>query len=88
MQAATPLRRAAPTTEDFVNLFTHDPRSMRTYALDHGVNEQALVRYTNGALSDDERETVIGMVARCKWAHEFVVALVKQRRRHKKRDAA
>ena len=60
----------------------------RTYALDHGVDEETLVRYANGVISDGERVTVEGVIGRCSWAREFVIDRVKRRKRQRKRSAA
>jgi hypothetical protein len=62
------------------------PRATRGYSLDHGVDEEALVRYANGAVSVSEREEIQALIGRCAWARQFVIANIKQQRR--KRSAA
>ena len=57
-----------------------DPTATRGYALDHGVDEPALVRYTNGAVGDEERQSIEFVVARNRWSREYIVDLVKSRR--------
>jgi hypothetical protein len=82
MPVATPLSRAAtqsPTFETLVNRAALHMGS-RPYALDHGVDEQALIRYADGALSVSERDSVAGLLARCSWARKFVVGRVKKHR--------
>ena len=66
---------------------TSGVRDARTYALDYGVDEEALIRYANGAFCDEERQTIQGVIARNKWARNFVVNHVK-RKRKKHKDAA
>ena len=61
-------------------------RATRGYSLDHGVDEEALVQYVNGAVSVSEREEIGALIGRCAWARQVVVSLMKQRRR--KRSAA
>jgi hypothetical protein len=90
MPVATPTRCAAPNPTTFEDLLTRAARttSLRTYALDYGVDDEALVRYTSGAVSDEERVTIEHVIGRCAWAQERVVALVKKRRPWQKRNAA
>jgi hypothetical protein len=61
-------------------------RSRRQYSLDHGIDETALIRYANGAVSTYERREIEGVLTKCDWARNYVVDLVKNRR--VKRDAA
>ncbi len=61
-------------------------RATRGYSLDHGVDEEALVQYMNGAVSVSEREEVEALLARCSWARQFIVVNIKHQRR--KRSAA
>ncbi len=67
-------------------LFSGGSRSDRTYALDNGVDETALIRYANGAASAYERSEIQNIISRCRWAQQFVVDYVKQKR--VKKDAA
>lgn len=60
-----------------------DPTAKRGYALDHGVNEPALVRYTNGAVGDEERRVIEHVVARNQWSRDYIVDLVKSRRKNR-----
>lgn len=85
MLIATP----AATSVTFPELVTESSgmRDARTYALDFGVDEEALVRYANGAFCDEERQSIQRVIARNKWAMEFVVNHVK-RKRKKNRVAA
>jgi len=57
-----------------------EPRHTRTYALDFGIDEAALLRYTSGAVSTYERSEIEHIVARCNWALKQVVRSVKRRR--------
>ena len=90
MLTATPAAAAA-TSVTFPELVTESiasgVRDARTYALDFGVDEEALVRYANRALCDEERQSIQRIIARNKWAREFVVNHVK-RKRKKNRVAA
>jgi len=65
-------------------------RGTRPRPLDYGIDETALIRYADGAVSDDgERALVEHFVLRDEWCHQFVVNRVKQRRKNKKvRNAA
>jgi len=63
-------------------------RSTRSYALDHGFDEQALVRYASGACGMYERSEIEALIGRCEWARQFVVKWIKQQRRRKQRSAA
>lgn len=86
------LLTATPETPSFPALlmeaakFGTSVRSRKQYALDHGVDETALIRYANGAVSVYERREIESVLSRCDWARNFVVDLVKNRRR--KKDAA
>ena len=55
-------------------------RSTRTFALDHGVDEPALLRYASGAVSMYERLEIEAVVRQCDWARQFVVQHVKSTR--------
>ena len=55
-------------------------RNSRDYALDHGVDKEALKRYATGAISVYERREIDAIVAKCRWAMDHVVSLVKARR--------
>ena len=84
---------AAPSiaTMDFPTFLTEimangGTRATRDYSLDHGVDEEALVRYANGAVSVFEREEIEGLIGRCAWARQIVVDTIKWKR--KKRSAA
>ena len=61
-------------------------RNTKDYALDHGVDEAALVRFANGAASVYEHETIQRVVNNCEWARGFITSYIKSRRR--KRVAA
>jgi hypothetical protein len=61
-------------------------RGGKSYALDHGVDEVALVRYANGAVSVYERREIQGVISRNEWARNFVIDHVKRQRA--KRNAA
>ena len=65
-------------------------RGTRSYSLDHGIDETALIRYANGAVSTYERQEIQEIISRCAWAREFVVNIVKQKRKRNqtKRSAA
>jgi hypothetical protein len=74
----------APAGTTFEGLLTsatrHDARNSKNYALDHGVDETVLVRYANGAVSTYEHREIQSVIARCKWARDFVVDQVKRKR--------
>ena len=57
------------------------PQSERHYALDHGVDEPALSRYASGAVSVYERYEIECVIAKCVWARNYVVDLVRDSRR-------
>jgi len=56
-------------------------RRSRSYALDHGVDESALVQYVNGAVCDEERRFIESIIVRNEWSRTYVVDLVKSRRK-------
>lgn len=58
-------------------------RSQKTHALDLGVDEAALIRYANGAVSAYERTEIEHVIANCDWARKIVVNQVKNKRRHR-----
>lgn len=85
------LTTATPETPTFPELLTQamrgpGGRSSRQYALDHGVDEAALARYASGAVTVYERAEIQNVLTVNDWAMNFVVDLVKSRRR--KRSAA
>jgi hypothetical protein len=75
------------TTVSFPEFLDHlmkgGTRGTRSYALDHGVDEAALARYTSGAVTVYERQEITNVISRNEWARSYVVNLVKQRRRHR-----
>jgi len=78
---------ATPTiaTMDFPTFLTEimangGTRATRGYSLDHGVDEEALVRYANGAVSVSEREEIEGVIGRCAWARLTVDKYIKHKR--------
>lgn len=81
------LSPAAPTiaTMDFPTFLNTimangGTRATRGYSLDHGVDEEALVRYANGAVSVSEREEIEALIGRCAWARQTVVEYIKHKR--------
>jgi len=88
MPVATPTLRAA--TEEFESLLARaaNHRGTRSQSLDHDIDEQALVRYSDGAVSVGERQVVQEFLSCCSWAHKFVVGRVKRRRPQENRNAA
>jgi hypothetical protein len=58
-------------------------RSQKEHALDLGVDEAALIRYANGAVSAYERTEIQNVIANCDWAREIVINQVKNKRRHR-----
>jgi hypothetical protein len=88
MPVVTLTQRAA--TESFESLLARaaNRRSSRPHSLDHGVDEQALVRYSDGAVSVGERQIIQAVLSQCSWAHKFVIGRVKRRRPQGKRSAA
>jgi hypothetical protein len=82
------LSPAAPTiaTMDFPTFLNTvmangGTRATRGYSLDHGVDEQALVQYLNGAVSVSERNEIESLIGRCAWARHFHGANNKNNRR-------
>lgn len=55
-------------------------RASRDYALDHGIDEQALEAYASGACSLYERKSIERLVCKCQWAMDYVTDLIKSRR--------
>jgi hypothetical protein len=93
MLTATPSSPAKPGRTAFENLVTDAMRGasqlrQRDYALDHGVDEQALVGYATGALSVYERKEIEQIIIRCEWARKFVVDHIKEQRKECIRAAA
>ena len=76
------------TTGGFESLLSRAAfhRGSRDYALDYGVDEEALICYADGAVADDGGIT--GVLVCCEWATKFVVERVKRRRLQKQRSAA
>ena len=60
----------------------------RAFALDHGVDEKTLAKYASGGLSMYERHEIEAVIARCAWAHQIVVNIVKKRRQQQKKRSA
>lgn len=54
-------------------------RGTKGYALDRGVDEEALARYVRGAVSVYERVELQEIIVNCEWASAYVVHLMKQR---------
>ena len=93
MRLATPSAPTAPTTmptrfEELVDTATRgrDYRQTRSFALDHGFDETALVQYATGAVAMYERKEIEAMITKCEWARRFVVEHIKKKRQ--KRSAA
>ena len=73
---------SAMTFPEFLDhLLVGGERGTRSYALDHGVDETALIRYANGAVSAYERAEITAVISRNAWAKDFVVQVVKQKRK-------
>lgn len=83
---ATPSAHSLTFPEFLDYMMKGGTRGTRDYALDHGVDETALARYASGAVSTYERQEIQNVLARCDWAREYVVNLVKRKR--SKRNAA
>jgi len=81
------LAASKPAASDFETFLTTAMqgglRHTRGYALDHGVDESALVQYVNGAVCDEERHYVESIIARNEWSRTYVVDLVKSRRKNR-----
>lgn len=56
-------------------------RGTRHYAHERGVDEAALIRYANGAVSNYERAEIAAIISRNEWARDFVVQEIKQKRK-------
>ena len=90
----SPAAPPAPATGDFETTVEAAIRGFRgthttrTYAHDHGIDEQALVNYATGACTVYERREIENVLARCHWALDFVVKWVKQQRKEQQRQAA
>jgi len=85
---AAPLSASPCAAHDFETFLTTAIRQGRAsetrgYALDHGVDETALVRYANGAVCDEERRDIEAVVSRNRWSREYVVDLVKSKRKNR-----
>ncbi len=57
-----------------------EARNSRDYALDCGIDEQALEAYASGACSLYERKAVERLISKCQWAMTYLTDLVKSRR--------
>ena len=58
-------------------------RGTRAYALDFGIDEQALDDYVAGACSAYERKAVEHVLVRNRWAMNYVVSRVKEKRKQR-----
>lgn len=91
MILAMPAAPAAPTTRSqFETLVSNASqlRGCKQHALDHGVTEEALIRYADGAVFDDgERAFLERFISRNDWSRRVVVERVKSKRK-KLRSAA
>lgn len=54
-------------------------RDTREHALHLGIDETALIRYADGAVCDEEHRFLTGILAKNRWALDFVVNHIKQR---------
>jgi hypothetical protein len=54
-------------------------RDTRDHALSLGVDETALIRYADGAVCDEERHVLTGVLAKNRWALQYVSNYIKQR---------
>jgi hypothetical protein len=72
--------------ETFLATAVRQPRTTRTYALDHGVDEPALLRYASGAVNMYERKEIEHVLIRCEWAQKFVVDHIKSTRQKRNRN--
>jgi hypothetical protein len=52
----------------------------RDYALDLGIDETALIRYANGAVSMYRRREIQHVLLRNSWSRDYVVDYVKSKR--------
>jgi hypothetical protein len=85
--AAPSKKTSSPFT--FETLLTHATRLMgsKSYALDLGITEEALVQYADGAVFDEgECAFIESVIAKNEWSRRIVVSRVKGKR--KKRVAA
>jgi len=55
-------------------------RNSREYALELGVDEEALERYATGAISMYERSEIEPILVKCQWAMNYVARLAKAQR--------
>jgi len=55
-------------------------RGTRDYALNLGLTEEALERYTSGACSLYEQDDIERSLTKSRWATDYVINLVKSRR--------
>ncbi|MHC4180280.1 MAG: hypothetical protein ACYSWU_22475 [Planctomycetota bacterium] len=85
---ATPASHSLTFPEFLDYLMKGATRGTRSYALDHGVDEPALIRYANGAVTVYEREEIQDVLSRCAWARDYVVNYVKWKRTRSNRSAA
>lgn len=88
MILATPAPTMSPSQFNTLVAAAHAELDSKDYALDLGVTQEALFRYADGAVFDEEeRGFLTGMIAKNKWCMSVVVNRVK-RRRLNRRSAA
>lgn len=72
---------------DLLNL-AMTARDTRDASLNLGIDETALIRYADGAVCDVEHREITGVLAKNRWALDFVVNRIKQRRGQPQRRVA
>jgi len=80
MIVATPSQPAAHKSFEMLLSDALTRGRTETFALDHGVDHEALIRYANGAVSVYERAQINYVLARCERSRRTVVDLVRERR--------
>ena len=83
MILATPASSVPTSFETFLGQASRSKcNDSRDFAHYFGINEVALLRYANGAIRDaGERLHVEHVVSRNKWSCDYVVRLVKKKRK-------
>lgn len=91
MFLAMPAAPTAPTTRSDFEILLNNAFSLRgskQHALDRGITHEALIRYADGAVFDDEeRRFLESVISRNDWSRNVVVERVKSKRK-KLRSAA
>jgi hypothetical protein len=80
LSPATPAIRAMDFPTFLTSLTLGGRSSTKHYATNLGVDEAALIRYANGAVSTYEQKRINRVLAKSEWARRFVIDHVKRQR--------